>query len=161
MGAIQGHSGQAASMLRMGSVLNLAALEDSRVPHVMVHGTQARHAHKIRGEGLKAGGEAGSSARVHIHLVSRIEGTARRAGARSGSDTIARVDIRRYMEDGGRCDWSRNEVLLTEGMVRDGQNYGIEPKCILGIHGLFTGREIDPLPVPELTKDGAAPMPGR
>jgi RNA:NAD 2'-phosphotransferase (TPT1/KptA family) len=156
IGAVQGHSGRAQSMINTEAHLTRAFADDGLVHSVMLHGTQKQFVSCIRTGGLKAGGDHGQDKRTHIHLVANIETTGARAGVRSGSDYVVKVDMERYMADGGECFWSRNNVLLTEGMWINGVNKGIPPKYILEIVDRHTGEKVHPQSAPKLDARGRA-----
>jgi len=154
IGAAQGHSQKALDQFNPDDVLQRATLKDKMLKAVMIHGTVRQFADRIAREGLKAGGERGSSYRGHIHLVGSVEGTKEICGVRSGSDTLVRVNIPEYMRDGGECFWSTNEVLLTEGLKAGTENFGIPPQYIIDIVDRYTGRVVIPLPTPPVNQSG-------
>jgi RNA:NAD 2'-phosphotransferase (TPT1/KptA family) len=156
IGAAQGHSGRAQRMINTVAHLTRAFADDGLVHSVMLHGTQKQFVSCIRTGGLKAGGHHGQDKRTHIHLVANIETTGERAGVRGGSDYVVKVDMERYMADGGECFWSRNTVLLTEGMRINGVNEGISPKYILEIVDRHTGEKVHPQSTPTLDARGRA-----
>ena len=55
--------------------------------------------------------------RAHIHLVACVETTAAQAGVRESTDTIVRVDARRYISEGNNSFWSNGGILLTAGPI--------------------------------------------
>jgi hypothetical protein len=81
-----------------------------------LHGTKRMHVDSILRNGLFAGGDRGRKSRAHIHIVGGLDATGKRAGVRDGSDVVIRINTNRYYRDGGKCWWSVNDVLLTEGM---------------------------------------------
>ena len=89
--------------------------------------------------------------RQQTHFVDGVDDHGPIPGLRSTADVIVYVDVRRYMRDGGLCWWSRQGVLLIEGMKVDGENIGVQPKYFLAITHRYSGEPFVPLPTPERT----------
>ena len=78
--------------------------------------------------------------------MDRVDGDGTIPGLRDGTSVIVYVNVRQYMRDGGACCWSRQGVLLTEGLKVGGQNLGVQPKYFLAIKHRYTGEPFVPLP---------------
>jgi RNA:NAD 2'-phosphotransferase (TPT1/KptA family) len=129
--ATQGHSGKAAQMIDLHLHLERCYSGDSRLAaKYMLHETGKNQVRSILAHGLLPGGLKGQRRREHVHLVARIAGTGECAGVRGGTDTIIRVDMNQFLEDGGIAYWSATEVLLTEGMILEDSSdpVGIAPR---------------------------------
>jgi len=144
-------------MIDVSQHLAPADPSDSRWVDIGLHGTKRMHVDAILRNGLFAGGDRGRKARAHIHIVSGLDATGKRAGVRDGSDTVIRIDTNRYYRDGGKCWWSVNDVLLTEGMWENGRDIGIPPQYLLGAFNRSTGEEIHPLLTPDTDQQGRVP----
>ena len=139
VGAYQGHSRRMLRGVRLSNVMyrHFRYDELKHLPIYAYHGTNQTAAERIIIDGLRAGGNGGD--RAHIHLVVDIFASSEQAGLRSGSTHVVVVPLRQFATDcltlapGSVSIWeSYNGVFLTEGKMpenfddEDGEEIGTE-----------------------------------
>ena len=125
---VQGHSIKSVSE---EALLWPVSKSDADRPDVAVHGTFWKVMHRIRLQGLIAGGDG--KGRNHVHFApSALRWRSNQiSGVREEADVAIHVDLNAALQKGLKFYWSRNCVLLTRGPV--------PPECFLRIEDLESG----------------------
>ena len=136
--AVQGHSMKSVKDAEFARSLMLS---DPDLPSVCVHSTFRRHLDSILSEGLLVGGLSKTKKRNHVHFMPHAPDVARGkrtpSGMREGCEIAIWIDLKKAVAAGVPFFVSKNEVVLTPGVLGC-----LSHEFIVKVEDLRTGEDL-------------------